>query len=69
MSSYIKDTWEKRYYCIDDYFQDNQYGYVEMNEEEAKEKLWTVWTLLDFNTLEWRWWTRKVLKNIPVNNI
>lgn len=58
MSCFIKN-W---FYCIDDFFWHRKYWYVKMNEEELrKQKLWyCLWNDLDFKTLEWRWWVRKV---------
>lgn len=61
MSSFIKD-W---YYCIDDFFWPHQYWFVKMTEEEDQAKLLGKWELLDFKTLEWRGWTREVLRTIP----
>ncbi len=61
MSSFIKD-W---YYCIDNYFWPRIYWFVKMTPEEEQAKLWEKWNLLDFKTLEWRWWTRPVLTDIP----
>ena len=61
MSSFIKD-W---YYCIDDFFWPNIYGFVKMTEQEEKANIGEKWTLLDFKTLQWRGGTREVLREIP----
>ena len=61
MSSFIKD-W---YYCIDNYFWPHIYWFVKMTPEEEQASIIDKWNLLDFKTLEWRWWTRPVLKEMP----
>lgn len=51
MSNFIKEVNWKKYYCIDNYFWDHEYWYIEFEE-------WDTWLSLDIHK-------RKVLKELP----
>jgi len=67
MSSYVKEIWEKKVFCIDDYFGHREYWYVEMTEEEKQSE--SPWELLDFKSLEWRGWDRWVYTGDELNSL